>query len=185
MLKLTTPLQIKDIKNLKVGDKVLLSGTVFSARDKAYDWLLKNNFSKIKNSVIFHAGPIVKKQGNNIIPISAGPTTSARFNKRSIKLIKKYGVRGFIGKGGMDDDAVKKAFKNKTVYLAAVGGAGVLYADKIKIKNIYQKKLGMADAIWELEIKDFPLIVAMDAHGESIYNKIYKKSKAKLKGFLK
>jgi len=180
MKKISTPLQLSEIKKLRVGDEVLLSGRIFTCRDQAYNYLLKHNFPQIKNSVIYHAGPLVQEN----IPISAGPTTSARFMKRSILLIKKYGIKAFIGKGGMDDDAVKKAMENKAVYLAAVGGAGVLYAKAMKIKNIYLRQLGMADAIWEIEVKDFPLIVAMDSHGNSIYHDIYLNSKKKVKKFL-
>ena len=119
------------------------------------------------------------------MPISAGPTTSARFEKRSIKLMQKYSIKAFIGKGGIDDDEVKKAMKNKAVYLAAVGGAGVLYAKAMKIENIYLRQFGMADSVWEIEVKDFPLIVAMDAHGNSIYHDIYLYSKKKVTKFLK
>jgi tartrate/fumarate subfamily iron-sulfur-dependent hydro-lyase beta chain len=181
MKKLRTPLSVKDIQKLRVGDEVLLSGKVFTCRDQAYNFILKHNFPQIKNSVIYHAGPLV--QGK--MPISAGPTTSARFEKRSIKLMQKYSIKAFIGKGGMDDDEVKKAMKNKAVYLAAVGGAGVLYAKAMKIENIYLRQFGMADSVWEIEVKDFPLIVAMDAHGNSIYHDIYLYSKKKVTKFLK
>lgn len=184
MIKLKTPLTKEQVRKLKVSDQVWLSGTVFTARDLAYNYLLEHDFPKIKNSVIYHAGPIVAKKGKKVIPISAGPTTSYRFSQRSIKLMKKYGIKAFIGKGGMDNDEVKKAMANKVVYLAAVGGAGVVYANAMKIKNIYLKKLGMADAICELEVKDMPLIVTMDSHGRSIYHDVYKKSKAAVKYFL-
>lgn len=180
MKQIFTPLKLSEIKKLRVADEVLLSGTVFTCRDQAYNYILKHNFSKIKNSVIYHAGPLVQDN----IPISAGPTTSSRFEKRSIKLMKKYGIKAFIGKGGMDDDQVKKAMKNKAVYFAAVGGAGVLYAKAMKIRNIYLRQLGMADAVWEIEVKNFPLIVAMDSHGNSIYHDIYLQSKKKVKKFL-
>lgn len=185
MIKLSTPSQLNEIKKLRIGDEVLFSGTIFTVRDQAYNYIIKNNFSKIKNGVIYHAGPIVQHMGKKIIPISAGPTTSTRFMKRSIQVMKKYSIKVFIGKAGMDDDDVKKAMKNKAVYLAAVGGAGVLYAKTMKIKNIYLKELGMADAIWEIEVKDFPLIVAMDSQGNSIYHDIYLQSKKKIKKFLK
>ena len=185
MKTLATPIQKKDVLQLRAGEEVLFSGTVFTVRDQAYNYILKHNFKEIKNGVIYHAGPIVETVKKKIIPISAGPTTSTRFMKRSILVMKKYGVRVFIGKAGMDDDAVKKAMKKRAVYLAAVGGAGVLYAKAMKIKNIYLKKLGMADAIWEIEVKNFPLIVAMDSKGRSLYHDIYLKSKKRLKRFLK
>jgi len=185
MIKLNTPIKLNEIKKLRVGDEILFSGTIFTVRDQAYNYILKHNFSAIKNGVIYHAGPIVKQEGKKIIPISAGPTTSTRFMERSIKVMHKYHVNIFIGKAGMDDSKVKQAMKNKAIYLAAVGGAGVLYAQTMKIKNIYLKELGMADAIWEIEVKNFPLIVTMDSKGHSIYHDIYLQSKKKIKKFLK
>jgi len=172
MLKLKIPLSQKDISKLKIGDRVLLNGTVFTARDKAHEFLLRNNFKKIKNSVIYHCGPVVK--GAKII--AAGPTTSIRLNPFTPGLIKKYGIKAIIGKGGMDD-SVRKALKGKSVYFAAIGGAAVLYAELMKIKNVYKKELGMTEAMWELEVKDFPLIVAMDSKGNSLYDKVYRESK--------
>jgi fumarate hydratase subunit beta len=170
--KFTTPLTKQDISKLKVGDKVLLSGTIFTARDKAHLYLLKNNFSKIKNSVIYHCGPIIK----NKKVIAAGPTTSARMNPYTPQLIKKYAIRAIIGKGGMDDN-VLRAMKGKAVYFSAVGGAAVLYAKAIKVKGIDKPEFGMPEAIWELEVKDFPVIVSMDAKGNSLYKEVERKSK--------
>ncbi|MFH0818995.1 MAG: FumA C-terminus/TtdB family hydratase beta subunit [Patescibacteria group bacterium] len=187
MIKLTTSLNKQDISNLHVGDEVLLSGTIFTARDRAYNVLLEKNFSKIKDQIIYHSGLIIRETKNGLQPISAGPTTSARFIERSIKLIKKYKIKAFIGKGGMDTPEIIEAFeKNNVVYFAAVGGAGVLYANAIvKIKNAYFRNLGMTDSVLELEVKDFPVVVTMDSHGNSIYNNVYKKSKSKVRKYLK
>ena len=172
MFALKTPLNNSDILNLKAGDEVLLSGTIFTARDKAHQFLLKNSFSKIKNGVVYHCGPVVK--GNQII--AAGPTTSARLNYYTPKLINKYAIKAVIGKGGMDV-SVLNALRGKAVYLAAIGGAGVLYADKIKLKDVYKKEFGPTEAIYEFEVTDFPLIVGMDALGTSLYDEVAKKSK--------
>lgn len=172
MFKLKTPFSQKDISKLKIGDKVLLNGTVFTARDKAHEFLLKSNFKGMRNSVIYHCGPIVK----NSKVIAAGPTTSSRLNFFTPKLIKKYKIKAIVGKGGMDN-SVLNALKGKAVYFSAIGGAAVLYAEKIQIKNVYKKELGMTEAVWELEVKDFPVIVTMDSKGNSLYNKVYRKSK--------
>lgn len=172
MIILNTPLDEKVIKKLNIGDEVQLNGTVFTARDMAHRYLLKNNFSRIKKSIIYHCGPIVKSDQ----VIAAGPTTSSRFNIYTPELIRKYQIRAIIGKGGMDN-RVKKSLKGNAIYLSAIGGVGALYADKIKVVNVYKNCFGMPDAIWEFEIKDFLAIVSIDLKGNDLYSKIYDKSK--------
>lgn len=172
MIILKTPINQKDVSNLKIGDEVLLNGTIFTARDLACKFLLENNFKKIKNSVIYHCGPVIK--GDNVI--AAGPTTSARLNFYTPRLIKKYELKAIIGKGGMDKSALN-TLKGKAVYFSAIGGAGVFYAELMKIKNVYKKELGSTEAIWEFEVKDFPLIVTMDSYGRSLHKNVYQKSK--------
>ena len=162
-----------NLLDLKAGDKVLLNGTVFTARDKAHRFLAENNFDKIKNSVIYHCGPIVKDNG----AIAAGPTTSSRLNFYTPKIIEKYGIKAIIGKGGMDGSVIN-AMRGKCIYFSAIGGLGVLYADSIRVKGVYKPEFGMTEAIWEFEVKDFPLVVAIDSRGKNIYEDIYNKSKA-------
>ena len=176
MKNLKTPLTEKDILELNVGDQILLEGTIFTARDKAHEFLLKEDFEKINNAIIYHCGPLVKDKK----VISAGPTTSARMNIYTPKVIEKYGIKAIIGKAGMDD-SVLEALKGKAVYLSAIGGLGALYAKQITVKDVYKEEFGMTDAIWELEIKDFPLVVTMDAKGNSLYKDIENKSKQVLK----
>lgn len=172
MINLQTPLKQEDISSLKVSDRVLLNGTIFSARDKAHQFLLEDDFENIRNSIIYHCGPIIKD--NEVI--AAGPTTSSRLNYYTPKLIEKYDIKAIIGKGGMDD-AVLNSLKGKAVYFSAVGGAAVIYAKRMKVKNIYKKEFGMPEAIWEFKVKDFPLIVTMDSKGNSLYKDIHQKSK--------
>ncbi|MBT3298200.1 fumarate hydratase [archaeon] len=178
MIRLTTPLKTEDIIKLNVGDKILISGTIFTARDKVHLFLLEksekeqNIRTKINNGIIYHCGPIIK---NNQV-ISAGPTTSNRMSLYTPQLIEEHNIKAIIGKGGMSKE-VKEALKGKAVYLSAVGGAGVLYANSMKVKSTYKKEFGMAEAIWEFEVKDFPVIVSIDAKGNSLYDKVYNKSK--------
>jgi len=169
---MNTPLSTQDILNLKIGDKLSLNGTIFTARDRAHKFLLENDFNKMQNSVIYHCGPLVKD--NKII--SAGPTTSSRLNPYTSKLIEKYGIKAIIGKGGMDQ-SVQSALQGKAVYLSAVGGAGVLYGKKMRVENVYKMEFGMPEAIWECEVRDFPVIVTMDAHGNSLYEDVFRSSK--------
>jgi tartrate/fumarate subfamily iron-sulfur-dependent hydro-lyase beta chain len=167
---------MENFTNLKVGDKVNLNGTIFTARDKAHLFLLENDFEKIKNGVIYHCGPIIKDKE----VVAAGPTTSSRLNPYTPKLIEKYNIKAIIGKGGMSND-VLEALRGRAVYFSAVGGAALVYARSMKVKNVYKlEEFGMPEAIWELEVKDFPVVVAMDSKGNSLYNKVLLKSKKEL-----
>jgi len=172
MIALTTPLKTKDILSLNAGDNVMLSGTIFTARDKAHLFLLAEDFPAVQNGIIYHAGPIIK----NREVISAGPTTSARLNPYTPKLIEKYGIKAIIGKGGMNQSVVD-ALRGKAVYFSAVGGLGVIYAKAMKFKNVYKEEFGMPEAIWEFEVKDFPVIVAIDSKGKRLYDETLEKSK--------
>ena len=165
------------MRKLKTGDKVELSGVIFTARDKAHLYLLESRFQKLENGIIYHCGPIVKD--NKVV--SAGPTTSERLSLYAPDIIKKYRIKAIIGKGGMDNNTLKAMKEHGCVYLAAIGGAGALIASKIKsIKNIYKKEFGMPEAIYELEVENMPAIVAMDSKGNSIYENILKHSGKKL-----
>ena len=176
MHKLVTPLKTEDVTQLKVGDVVNLSGTIFTARDAAHKFMIEEDFNNVKNAVIYHCGPIV--QNNKII--SAGPTTSTRLNIYTPRLIKKYEIKAIIGKGGMGKETLE-ALKGKAVYLSAVGGAGALYAQCVKdLVNCFKPEFGMPEAIWQLEVKDFPLIVTMDSKGNSLYEEIRSKSQQSL-----
>lgn len=169
------PLSEEGIRKLRVGDKVELSGTIFTARDKAHLYLLESNElkDKISNGVIYHCGPIVNKGLFYARVVSAGPTTSERLSLYAPKIIKKYKIKAIIGKGGMDKKTLQTMKRYGCVYFAAVGGAGALIASTIKnIKNIYKEEFGMPEAIYELEIENMPLIVAMDAKGNSIYKNV-------------
>lgn len=172
MIKLETPLNKDSILELNVGDWILLNGIIFTARDKAHRYLLENDFENIRGSVIYHCGPIVK---NNDV-IAAGPTTSSRMNAYTPKLIEKYGIKAIIGKGGMDKQ-VLNSINGKAVYFSAIGGAALIYAKSAVVRNVYKMEFGMPEAIWELEVKDFPLIVAMDSKGNSLYENVARKSK--------
>ncbi len=171
MISLKIPLQEKDIKKLKVKDKVNLTGTIFTARDLAHDFLSKETPEfKDEINVIYHCGPLVKKKIINYKVVSAGPTTSKRMEKFMEKVIKKYKIKAIIGKGGFSKDMLKILKKYNCVYLQATGGAGALLAKNIKrVINVYKlEEFGQAEAIWRLHVENFPAIVAM-ANGKSLY----------------
>jgi fumarate hydratase subunit beta len=160
-----------DFTELKAGDMVSIKGRIFTARDRAHVFLLENDFPQIKNSIVYHCGPIVK--GNKII--AAGPTSSERFNIYAPKLIDKYGIRAIIGKGGMDKN-VLEAMRGRAVYLSAIGGAALLYTRNMRLRNVYKPEFGMSDAIYELEVRDFPAMVTMDSKGNNLHEEILRNS---------
>jgi len=164
---------------LKVGDKVELSGTIFTARDKAHLYLLESDElkDKLNDGVVYHCGPIVKKGISGYEVVSAGPTTSERLSLYEPEVIKKYRIKGVIGKGGMDKNTLAAMRKHGCVYFAAIGGAGALIASSIKkVVNVYKEEFGMPEAIYELYVENMPLVVAMDTKGKSIYEDVLESS---------
>ncbi len=179
ILHLTTPPTEAIIKKVRAGDEVYFSGRVMTARDKAHRWLLKNNFKPMRHAVLYHCGPMYETAPDGAIKIlAAGPTTSARFNHFTPELIEKYNIRAIMGKGGMDE-GVRQALKGIGIYCAAIGGAAVYYAHCItKVVNVYKTEFGMTDAIWELEVKNFPVFCMMDSKGKSLFAEVEKTSRA-------
>ncbi|OKY77982.1 MAG: Tartrate dehydratase beta subunit/Fumarate hydratase class I C-terminal domain FumA [Candidatus Methanohalarchaeum thermophilum] len=172
MKKLKTPLNENLLTKLKAGEKIKLSGKIFTARDAAHERILSRNslsFS-LENQVIYHCGPLVSKKNKDWEIISAGPTTSTRLSKFISPLLEKYKVSAMIGKAGLDKTTFTSLKEHKCVYFSYTGGAGALASKHIeKVKDVYWLDLGEPEAVWELKIKDFPLIVGIDTFGNSIY----------------
>jgi len=177
---LKTPLKKEELLKLKVGDTVYITGEILTARDSAHMRMLEflergeELPFNLNGAVIYHCGPIVKKDGEYEV-ISAGPTTSARMNVSTPKILEKVDCLAIIGKGGMSDEVVK-ALRGRGVYLAYPGGAGALAAKSIKkVKKVYWEDLGMPEAIWVFEVENFgPCIVGIDANGNSLYDEVEK-----------
>ncbi|WP_045216789.1 Fe-S-containing hydro-lyase [Desulfonatronovibrio magnus] len=174
-VKLTTPLKDEDILKLKTGDKVLLSGKIYTARDAAHKRLLadleagKDSPFELKGSVIYYVGPSPAPPGRPIG--SAGPTTSYRMDTYAPTL-HSMGVKASIGKGKRGD-AVKDALKeHKGVYFGATGGAGALLSQRIVSARVLAYEDLGPEAIRELEVKDFPLLVVNDSFGGELYAKL-------------
>ncbi|MFH0971585.1 MAG: FumA C-terminus/TtdB family hydratase beta subunit [Candidatus Micrarchaeota archaeon] len=171
--ELTTPITKKQVQSLKLNDIVYLSGKIFSLRDRAMRRIIdeRKDHPELKEAAIYNCGPLVKKSGNNWELISAGPTTSSRMSDLAVEFIPKFGASAIIGKGGMDGK-VLEAMRGKCAYLSAVGGAGAISAEQLKVKDVEWLDLGMPEAFWKLEASKFgPLIVSMDAQGNSLYAK--------------
>ncbi len=181
-ITLRTPLKEGDVRKLKAGDRVLVSGTIYTARDQVHKLLSEKMPDEFKDllegSIIYHCGPIVKD--GRIV--SAGPTTSIREEPYEAGLIKYYNIRAVIGKGGMGGDTMRALKGVGAVYLAATGGAGALLADSIKqIKSVRFEEFGVPEAMWELEVEDFPATVGMDSHGGSLYKEVLEDSRRRMR----
>lgn len=168
MIRLNTPVFDEDIKKLKVGERVLISGTIYTARDQAHIRLIneKNPKFDLNGSVIFYVGPTPARDG---VPIGAsGPTSSYRMDKLSPILMEK-GLKVMIGKGDRSEEFRHEMIKNNAVYLIATGGAGALLSSCIQeSKIIMYEDLG-PEAIRELKVKDFPCFVAYDIYGNDLF----------------
>lgn len=178
IVRLKTPLRIEDIKNLKVKDILLIDGIIYTARDKIHKLLTHESNIKdlpfdLSGSIIYHCGPIVKRN-DGLQVLSAGPTTSMRLEMYEAEFIKKYNIRGIIGKGGMGNKTLEALQRYGCVYFQAVGGASSFLATKIvKVAGVWRlEEFGMAEAMWAFEVKDFPVILTMDLKGNSLYKQI-------------
>jgi len=181
--KLKTPISEEDIRKLKVNDVIYITGTIITARDAAHRRALefhkegKKPPVNLQGLAVFHCGPIVKKEDDKWIVVAAGPTTSTRMDLFEDEFIKDFKVRVVIGKGGMGKKTTEAMKRYGAVYGAFTGGAGVLAAKAVKnVKSGEWYDLGMPEALWVLEVKDFgPLTVAIDAHGNNLFEDVQKK----------
>lgn len=174
-IRINTPLTKDAIVKLEAGDEVLLTGTILTARDAAHQRLTdiihkgKRIPLNLKDAVIYYAGPTPAKPGKAIG--SCGPTTSSRMDSFTPDLLR-LGLGGMIGKGDRSKEVINAIKKYKSVYFIAIGGIGALLSFKVKAsKPILFKELG-TEAVYKLEVKDFPVIVAIDSKGQNIYDKV-------------
>lgn len=187
MISLTTPIPESAIRALKVGDEVTITGRLFTGRDAVHKYLHEGgklppgvDFS---GGVLYHCGPvIVKDENGNWKCVAAGPTTSIREEPYQWQIIRDFGLRGVIGKGGMGDKTLEACKQHGCVYLHAVGGAAQVLAERIKrVPNVYfMEQFGAPEAIWEFEVDAFPAIVTIDAHGNSLHKEVFAASQAEL-----
>jgi len=177
-IALNAPLSEADIRALKVGDVVMISGRVFTGRDAVHSHLMKHDPPvDMRGSVLYHCGPVVVKEGDGWRVTAAGPTTSIREEPYQGEIIKRYGVRAVIGKGGMGAKTLAALKEHGAVYLNAIGGAAQFYARSIKkVDGVSLLELGTPEAMWHLTVEAFPAIVTMDAHGNSLHKDIEQES---------
>ncbi|MGP8243985.1 MAG: FumA C-terminus/TtdB family hydratase beta subunit [Bryobacteraceae bacterium] len=168
---LTPPLTEAQMRALKVGDVVLISGEMYTGRDNVHAYLMKNPPPvDLHGSVLYHCGPVMLKEGGEWKVKAAGPTTSSREEPYQGDVIKRYGVRAVIGKGGMGPKTLAALQECGAVYLNGIGGAAQYYARTVeKVLGVYLTQFGIPESMWRLRVANFAAIVTMDAHGNSLH----------------
>ena len=176
MKTLTYPFSEKSVRALKAGDAVSITGRLYTGRDKFHKFFADGGKLPVdfRDGALYHCGPVVVE--NSVV--AAGPTTSVRENPYEPDFIAKSGVRLIIGKGGMDAKTLAAMKKHGCVYIQAVGGGGAIYADAVKkVAGVsLLKEFGAAEAVWHFDVVDFRGVVAMDAHGASLFDTVREKS---------
>ena len=187
MRSITTPISDDLVRELKVGEPVLLSGVMVTGRDAAHKWLIETFIKKTREpkdgdlqvyedlkrlldgSIIYHCGPVVSGLDTKEYKfLAAGPTTSIREEPYQADVMKHFNVKGVIGKGGMGAKTLKGCQEGPFVYFHAIGGAASYIAQSVqKVLGVYKMEFGVPEAMWVIEVKDFPVVVTMDSHGGS------------------
>jgi fumarate hydratase subunit beta len=187
MREITMPISDETIRELKVGEPALLTGVMVTGRDAAHKWLIDTFIKKtrppqgddlqiyeelkklLNGSVIYHCGPVVSGLDTKDYKfVAAGPTTSIREEPYQADVMKHFNLKGVIGKGGMGAKTLKGCQETPGVYFHAIGGAASFIAQSVKkVLGVYKLDFGTPEAMWVIEVKDFPVVVTMDAHGDS------------------
>ncbi len=173
---LSTPLSEEDVRGLRAGDIVYLSGIIVTARDAAHRRMIEYIERgeplpiDLRGLAIYHCGPVVRRKNSEWEIVAAGPTTSARMELYEATIIEKLGVRMIIGKGGMGARTAEACRRHGAVYTVFTGGAAVLAAEAVeKVERVEWLDLGVPEALWVLRVRDFgPLLVAIDSHGRNL-----------------
>jgi fumarate hydratase subunit beta len=196
MRTITIPIDDETIRSLKVGDPLALSGVMITGRDVVHKWLIETFIKKTRapqdedmqiyealklilaGGVIYHCGPVVSGLDTKQYKfIAAGPTTSIREEPYQADVMKHFNLKGVIGKGGMGAKTLKGCQEVPAVYFHAIGGAATLIAQSVtKVLGVYKLDFGVPEAIWVIEVKNFPVVVTMDAHGQSLHEAVEKGS---------
>ena len=191
MISLHTPISEDQIRALKVGEAVEISGLVFTGRDAVHKFLHDGGKLppevKLRGGILYHCGPVVMKdEAGRWNVTAAGPTTSIREEPYQADIIRDFGLRGVIGKGGMGDKTLAACKEFGCVYFHAVGGAAQVLAECVQeVRGVsFLEEFGAPEAIWELSIVRFPVVVTMDSHGRSLHQEIFASSQAALAGRL-
>ncbi|MDQ7786877.1 MAG: FumA C-terminus/TtdB family hydratase beta subunit [Thermodesulfovibrionales bacterium] len=178
------PMTERDVLSLRVGDIVFLNGKIVTGRDKIHKLLCSDTKARqevpfnLKGTVLYHCGPIMKKTAGGFECVAGGPTTSMRLEMYESQVISAYGLRGVMGKGGMGSATLEAMKAHGCVYFQAIGGAAVYLSKRIKkVIDVWKlEEFGMTEAMWLLDVVDFPAILTMDACSKSLHEEIEKQS---------
>jgi fumarate hydratase subunit beta len=204
MQKIQLPLSDDIVRSLKVGDPVALSGVMVTGRDTVHKWMIDTFIKKtrpaqgddlevyaaiqplLRGSVIYHCGPVVAGLDTKQYRfVAAGPTTSIREEPYQGDVMRHFKIQGVIGKGGMGVKTLAACQEVPGMYLHAIGGAASLIAQTVtRVLGVYKYDFGVPEAMWVIEVQDFPAVVTMDAHGGSLHAEVEQKSRAVLEGLL-
>ena len=190
MIELSTPISEDEIPSLRAGDVVTIDGIVVTARDAGHKLMVEERpdflDELLKDGVVYHCGPVVRRDGEKWKFVAAGPTTSIREEPYEATVIEKYGVRGVIGKGGMGGKTLEACGRFGSVYLSAVGGlATTLARSVVEVLGVHKlEEFGVPEAMWVIRVENFPAVVTMDAHGKSIHDEIAESSRKKYEELL-
>jgi fumarate hydratase class I len=196
MRAITIPITDENILSLKVGEPLTLTGVMITGRDVVHKWLIETFIKKTRapqgedlqvyealkpvlaGGVIYHCGPVVSGlESKQYKFVAAGPTTSIREEPYQADVMKHFNLKGVIGKGGMGAKTLKGCQDVPAVYFHAIGGAATLIAQSVtNVLGVYKLEFGVPEAIWVIEVKDFPVVVTMDAHGQSLHESVEKSS---------
>jgi fumarate hydratase class I len=201
---LNIPISDSEIQQLHVGDQVYLTGVIVTGRDAAHSYII-DNFVKtdghppeseaavyeqlkrlLASGAIYHCGPVVRQEQGKWQFVAAGPTTSIREEPYQADVMAHLNVKAVIGKGGMGQKTLQGCADHTYVYLHAVGGAATLIADSVKeVLDVFKKEeFGAPEAFWVIRVEDFPAVVTMDTHGQSVHARVEAESKERLAALL-
>lgn len=185
---LEAPFTEEKIRALKVGDMVEITGLLYTGRDAVHKYLHDGGKPPVdlKDSIIYHCGPVVVQEQGRWVVKAAGPTTSIREEPYQADVIARYGLRGVIGKGGMGPKTLAGLGASGAVYLHAVGGAAQVLAEAVKkVERVFMlEEFGVPEALWVLEVEKFPVVVTMDSHGGSLHVEVEEGSQRRFKELL-
>jgi len=189
-VRIDLPADRKVIESLDLGDEVRLFGKIVTGRDAAHKYLVEERPDEVRellrDTFIYHCGPVVRETDSGWEVVAAGPTTSIREEPYQATVLEEYGLAGAIGKGGMGDRTLAGLSKTGSVYLHAVGGVAALLAKRIvRVADVLKlEEFGTPEAFWVLEVEDFPALVTMDSKGNSLHETVRSKSAAALADLL-